>query len=225
MCARDSPFSPGAISIPTLVAIMTRLRAPDFFSQSPMIVSDSPPVCPGTQTEYTSAVSIRLSPDATKASRILNEAASSIVQPNTFPPSASGPTSIPDRPSARPHREPLRYPAAGAATRHSTDAPNGPAAVTSLSGRRPSEFHTGPADATSASTHRGFAVGAYRPCARMSRRIPLTPIRIDSPHKASQYTDSKGSPARGVTSTLQDPHTGKSDGTHIGLWKPKRDES
>ena len=43
MCARVSPFSPGAISIPTLVAITTRPRAPDFLSQFPMIASDSPP--------------------------------------------------------------------------------------------------------------------------------------------------------------------------------------
>jgi hypothetical protein len=52
------------MSEPTLVAITTRPRAPDLFSQFPMIVSDSPPLWPGTQTEYTSAVSMRFSPEA-----------------------------------------------------------------------------------------------------------------------------------------------------------------
>src|SRR5580658_3943403 len=48
-----------------------------------------------------SAVSIRLKPSATKRSRIWKEVGSSMVHPKTFPPSASGATSIPDCPSLR----------------------------------------------------------------------------------------------------------------------------
>src|SRR6478672_12321073 len=44
---------------------------------------------------------MKFSPAATKASRILNDVASSAVQPNTFPPSISGATSIPDLPISR----------------------------------------------------------------------------------------------------------------------------
>src|SRR5579862_834293 len=101
MYAFESPVSPGPISTPTLVAITTSSRPPLFSSQFPMMVSDSPPLCPGIHFEYTSAVSIRFSPEATNASRILNDVGSSAVHPKTLPPSASGPTSNPVFPSLR----------------------------------------------------------------------------------------------------------------------------
>jgi hypothetical protein len=41
-----SPIRPGAL--PTLVAMITLFRAPRAAIQRPMIVSDSPPTCPGT---------------------------------------------------------------------------------------------------------------------------------------------------------------------------------
>src|SRR4051812_23279463 len=44
---------------------------------------------------------MRLNPASTKASSRRNDVASSAVQPNTFPPNASGPTSIPEPPSER----------------------------------------------------------------------------------------------------------------------------
>src|SRR5690349_10709277 len=66
-----------------------------------MMVSDSPPACPVTQREYESAVSIRLKPEATKASSSRNDIASSAVQPNTLPPNANGATSKPVLPSLR----------------------------------------------------------------------------------------------------------------------------
>ena len=51
MYAFESPLSLGVISMPTLVAMMTLLRLPERFSQLPMMVSDSPPLCPGTHVE------------------------------------------------------------------------------------------------------------------------------------------------------------------------------
>ncbi len=42
---------PGPISVPTLVAMTTRLRAPRARSHLPMMISDSPPLLPGTQWE------------------------------------------------------------------------------------------------------------------------------------------------------------------------------
>lgn len=62
-------------------------------SHSPMIVSDSPPLFPGTHAEYTSAVSIALPPPATKRSSTSNEVSRSAVHPNTLPPSTTGNTS------------------------------------------------------------------------------------------------------------------------------------
>ncbi|CAM5630775.1 hypothetical protein SRIMM317S_05269 [Streptomyces rimosus subsp. rimosus] len=44
---------------PTLVAMTTWSRLPREASQLPMTVSDSPPLLPGTQAEYTSAVSMK----------------------------------------------------------------------------------------------------------------------------------------------------------------------
>src|SRR6476469_4004438 len=96
-----SPLPCPGISAPTLVATTTLSRLPLCLNHLQMIVSLSPPWCPGTQVEYVSAVSIRFSPAATKASRILNDVASSAVQPNTLPPSIRGATSIADFPSWR----------------------------------------------------------------------------------------------------------------------------
>src|SRR5690242_20578796 len=95
------PFSVGDSSIPTLVAMTTRLRLPDRASQLPITVSDSPPLCPGAHFEYTSAVSTRLNPASTNRSRIANEVGSSAVQPKTLPPNANGATLIPELPSGR----------------------------------------------------------------------------------------------------------------------------
>src|SRR4029077_295789 len=97
----ESPFLFGPISIPTLVAIRSFPRLPVRLSQLPRMVSDSPPLFPGTQVEYISAVSIKLNPDATNASSSWNDVDSSTVHPNTFPPKASGATSSPERPSLR----------------------------------------------------------------------------------------------------------------------------
>src|SRR5438270_8320303 len=96
-----SPLPCSGISAPTLVAITTLSRLPLCLNQLPIIVSLSPPWCPGTHVEYVSAVSIKFSPAPTKASSILNDVASSAVQPNTLPPSISGATSIEDCPSWR----------------------------------------------------------------------------------------------------------------------------
>src|SRR5258706_12497999 len=101
MCATDRPLGYGGISAPTLVAIRTLARLPAFFSQLPMAFSDSPPRWPGPQVEYMSAVSMKLKPAAKKASIRRCEVASSAVQPNTLPPSASGANSRPDWPSLR----------------------------------------------------------------------------------------------------------------------------
>src|SRR6185312_16818066 len=48
-----------------------------------------------------SAVSMKLKSTARNPSRILNDVASSIVQPKTFPPRQSGRTSIPEFPNLR----------------------------------------------------------------------------------------------------------------------------
>ena len=101
MYLRDRPFLPGAISMPTLVAMMTLSRPPRAFSQLPMMVSDSPPLLPGCQREYTSAVSMKLKPAATNASSSSNEIASSAVQPKTLPPKVIGQTCSEDWPSWR----------------------------------------------------------------------------------------------------------------------------
>src|ERR1017187_3822544 len=96
--------------MPTLVARITSLRLPDWASHFPSIVSDSPPVCPGAQREYTSAVSMKRRPESNAASSTRNEAGSSSVQPKTFPPRQIAGTSGPAFPSLRvficnsPHR-------------------------------------------------------------------------------------------------------------------------
>src|SRR6266581_2346720 len=89
------------MSEPTLVAMTTSSCRPRRAIQCPMIVSDSPPGWPVTQREYESAVSTRLNPASTNASRSWNDLASSAVQPNTLPPKASGATSNPVSPSLR----------------------------------------------------------------------------------------------------------------------------
>src|SRR5579864_3880299 len=57
-----------------------------------MIVSDSPPVWPGTHAEYTSAVSMKLPPAAAYWSSTANASRSFAVQPKTLPPRQSGKT-------------------------------------------------------------------------------------------------------------------------------------
>src|SRR5947209_6162516 len=87
--------------MPTLVAMTTLFLLPVRFSQLPIIVSDSPPLFPGTHLEYISAVSTRLKPDEANPSRILKDVFSSMVHPKTLPPKASGATCKPDLPSSR----------------------------------------------------------------------------------------------------------------------------
>ena len=89
------------MSEPILVAMTTSSCRPRFAIQRPMMVSDSPPACPGTQREYESAVSMRLKPASTNVSSNRNDVGSSTVQPNTLPPNASGATSKPVFPSLR----------------------------------------------------------------------------------------------------------------------------
>src|ERR1700686_3141524 len=101
MWAADRPLRSGAISIPTLVAITTSFRFALRFNQLPMTVSDSPPRCPGTHTEYTSAVSMKLSPALTNASSTVKDAASAAVQPKTLPPRHRGETRKLERPKGR----------------------------------------------------------------------------------------------------------------------------
>ena len=60
--AGDSPSTPG--DLPTFVATTMSSRLPRAAIQLPMIVSDSPPLLPGTQAEYESAVSRKLPPAA-----------------------------------------------------------------------------------------------------------------------------------------------------------------
>src|SRR3984957_11876310 len=101
MYAFESPFLPGASSMPTLVARITFLRLPLRLNQLPSTVSDSPPLWPGTQREYTSAVSTKLNPASTNASRMAKDVGSSAVQPKTLPPRQMGETSRPDPPNLR----------------------------------------------------------------------------------------------------------------------------
>src|SRR5450755_1459689 len=89
------------MGLPTLVASTMRSRLPLCASHLPMIVSDSPPACPGTQREYTSAVSTKFMPASTQASRRRNDIASSMVQPKTLPPRQRRETCRPERPSGR----------------------------------------------------------------------------------------------------------------------------
>jgi len=56
---------------------------------------------PGTNFEYTSAVSMQSKPAATNASSNENEVLSSTVQPKTFPPKTSGAISRPESPNLR----------------------------------------------------------------------------------------------------------------------------
>src|SRR6185437_12968594 len=101
MYSLERPDSPGAISTPTLVAMITRSRTCRRRSQLPMTLSDSPPLWPGTQSEYASAVSMKLNPAPMKASSTRKEVGSSAVHPKTLPPRASGPISNPEAPSLR----------------------------------------------------------------------------------------------------------------------------
>src|SRR5689334_3715470 len=81
---------PFPISAPTLVATINLSRLLRAFIHLPMIVSDSPPLLPGAQREYTSAVSMQLKPLSANESSIAKDCCSSSVQPNTFPPNTSG---------------------------------------------------------------------------------------------------------------------------------------
>src|ERR1700712_5551928 len=87
------------MSPPSFVAMSTSSRRPRFFSHCPMMVSDSPPLLPGFQLEYTSAVSIRLKPPPVNASSTSKEVGASIVQPNTLPPRVKGAIDSEDCPS------------------------------------------------------------------------------------------------------------------------------
>src|SRR4029453_19342737 len=95
------PFMSGPSSEPTFVTTIVRLRLPRLRIHSPMIVSDSPPLLPGTHFEYTSAVSIVSKPAAVNRSSNANEVALSAVQPNTLPPNTSGVMWRPVRPRRR----------------------------------------------------------------------------------------------------------------------------
>src|SRR5262249_8781551 len=87
---RPRPSMPSPIAIPPLVISTTRSRLPLLFIHSPRIVSDSPPLWPGTKRLYTSAVSMALNPASRKASSNEKLVALSAVQPKTFPPRTSG---------------------------------------------------------------------------------------------------------------------------------------
>src|SRR5918996_3809967 len=87
----DSPLRCG--HEPTFVARTTASRLPREDIHSPMIVSDSPPELPGARQKYESAVSTKLPPAATYASRTANDVSRSAVQPNTLPPRQSRETS------------------------------------------------------------------------------------------------------------------------------------
>src|ERR1700736_2860392 len=87
--------------MPTLVAITTSFRFAPRFNQFPIIVSDSPPRCPGTHREYASAVSMKLSPALIDASSTEKDAVSSAVHPNTLPPRHRGETRKLDLPRVR----------------------------------------------------------------------------------------------------------------------------
>src|ERR1700722_10094403 len=99
MYAGFSPFLPSPISRPSLVARITLPRLLPLASHLPRIVSDSPPVWPGSQREYTSAVSIKFSPASSAASNCRKESASGSVHPYTLPPRQSTGTSKSDLPS------------------------------------------------------------------------------------------------------------------------------
>src|SRR6185295_10239696 len=104
---RPLPSAPGAA--PTLVMSTIRSRcAGERFSQLPMMVSDSPPWLPGTQREYTSAVSMALRPESTKRSSRRKAVGSSTVQPKTLPPRTSGAMRRPERPRVRRPMEGLK---------------------------------------------------------------------------------------------------------------------
>src|SRR6185369_5459224 len=103
---RPLPSAPGAA--PTLVMSTIWLRrAGERFSQLPMMVSDSPPLLPCTQREYTSAVSMALRPESTKRSSRRKAVGSSTVQPKTLPPKTSGAMRRPERPRGRRFIRPL----------------------------------------------------------------------------------------------------------------------
>src|SRR5277367_2139782 len=99
MCEALSPCLPDPIRLPTFVASTTCVRLPLRWNHLPSTDSDSPPTCPGIQAEYTSAVSMKFVPPPTQASSNLNAVLSSMVQPNTLPPKASGDTRRDERPS------------------------------------------------------------------------------------------------------------------------------
>src|SRR5580704_230396 len=99
MYAGFSPFLPSPISMPSLVATITLLRLSPFASHLPRMVSDSPPLWPGIQREYTSAVSIKFSPASSAASSCRKESASDNVHPKTLPPRQRIGTSKSDLPS------------------------------------------------------------------------------------------------------------------------------
>jgi hypothetical protein len=82
--AAESPFLSGAISIPTFAATITSDRFLLFFSQFPIIASDSPPLLPGIHWRKYRRHRRRLNPAAIKASRILNDVTSGIVQPKNI---------------------------------------------------------------------------------------------------------------------------------------------
>src|SRR5262249_7016624 len=67
--------------------------------------------CPGTQREYTSAVSMKLPPASTYASSTASDAFWSVVQPNVLPPRHSADTRRPVLPNRRNSMQssPLRY--------------------------------------------------------------------------------------------------------------------
>ena len=60
---------------PVFVATTTSSRLPRLAIQAPMMRSDSPPEFPGAHAEYTSAVSTKEPPPATKASSTSKEVA------------------------------------------------------------------------------------------------------------------------------------------------------
>src|ERR1700733_11820576 len=99
MYLAPSPFLPSPISRPSLVARITLLRLLPFASHLPRMVSDSPPVWPGIQREYTSAVSMKFSPASSAASNCRRDSASGRVHPYTLPPRQSTGTSKSDLPS------------------------------------------------------------------------------------------------------------------------------
>src|SRR5260370_39728757 len=94
-------FGPGTMGAMTLVAKTTSWRLPRPLVPVPSTVSDSPPAWPGTQREYTSAVSMKLPPASTYASSTASDAFWSVVHPNVLPPRHRAATRSPERPSFR----------------------------------------------------------------------------------------------------------------------------